>query len=72
MPRLVIDLPPSVPEQEARLILVLALYKQGHISLGKAAEMAGYPLREFMRLASERGVAVINYDPSDLSHEMLG
>lgn len=72
MAKLVLDLPPSVSEQEAKLLLALELYKQGYVSLGKAAEMAGYPLRDFMRLASERGIAVINYDPTDLAQEMQG
>lgn len=72
MGKLVVDLPPSVSEQEAKILLTLELYRQGHISLGKAAEMAGYPLREFMRLASDRGIAVIDYDSDDLPQEMLG
>lgn len=72
MPKLTLDLPPSVSEQEARLALALELYRQRRISLGKAAELAGCPLREFMRLASQENIPVIDYDPEDLQREAQG
>ena len=48
MSRLTIDLPSHVPADEARLLLSMKLYGAECISLGKAAELAGYSKRASM------------------------
>jgi predicted HTH domain antitoxin len=65
-----IDLPPHVSTGEARLLLCAKLYESGRISLGKAAEMAGYSKRAFMELLAEEGVPVINASADDLEREL--
>ena len=55
---------------QARLLLAIQLFEDERISLGKAAEYAGYSRRAFMEILGRRGVAVIDYDPDDLAGEL--
>ena len=70
MSRLTIDLPSHVPADEARLLLSMKLYEAERISLGKAAELAGYSKRAFMEVLSKEGIPVINISPEDLDREL--
>lgn len=70
MPSLTIELPDSVSESEAKLLLAIKLYEEGRISCGKAAEMAGYSKRTFMELLGKRGIPVINYPAEDLEQDL--
>ena len=70
MSQFTIDLPSHVPADEARLLLSIKLYEDKRISLGKAAEMAGYSKRAFMDVLSKRGIPVISVLPEDLDREL--
>ena len=70
MSQLTIDLPSHVPADEARLLLSIKLYESKRISLGKAAELAGYSKRSFMDLLSQKGISVINISPDALDREL--
>jgi len=48
------------PERELLLLAVIELYREGRLSLGKAAEFAGLSLREFLYELRKRDVP-INY-----------
>jgi predicted HTH domain antitoxin len=72
MSQFTIDLPSHVPADEARLLLSIKLYEDKRISLGKAAEMAGYSKRAFMDVLSEKDIPVINISPEDLDRELDG
>lgn len=37
-----LELPPEVPVEEARLLLMVKLFETGRLSLGQAARLAGY------------------------------
>ncbi len=39
---------PRSVEEELRLLVALELYREGRVSLGKTAELAGLSLREFL------------------------
>ena len=67
---LTIDLPAGVNADAARLLLAIQLFEDERISLGKAAEYAGYLRRAFVEILGRRGVAVIDYDPDDLAGEL--
>lgn len=41
--------------------LAIQLYEEGHLSLGKAAEMADMPLLNFWLLLVECGISVFDY-----------
>jgi prevent-host-death family protein len=52
------------------LDLAIKLYRDDVLSLGKAARMAGLNVESFMDVLGEMGIAIIDYDPSDLSDEV--
>ena len=70
MNTLTIDLPFDVDPDDARLLLTMKLFEEGRVSIGKAAELAGYTRRTYMELLARRGVAVFNYSPESLDDEM--
>ena len=70
MSQFTIDLPSHVPADEAQLLLSIKLYEDKRISLGKAAEMAGYSKRVFMDVLSKKGIPVTNVSPKDLDREL--
>lgn len=50
--------------------LAVQLYSDGHLSLGKAAEMAGMPLLGFWSLLVERGQPVFEYTVEDYETDL--
>lgn len=65
-----IELPPDIEPEEARLLLSIKLFEVGKLSLGRAAEMAGYSKRAYMEILGKRGVPVIDYPPDELAEEL--
>ena len=63
MNTLTIELPFDVDPEETRLLLTMKLFEEGKVSLGKAAEMAGYTKRTYMELLGKRGIPIFNYPP---------
>jgi predicted HTH domain antitoxin len=70
MSELKVDLPPEVPVEEARLLLMIKLFETGRLSLGQAARMAGYSKKAFMELLAKAGVPVLDYPASELQDEL--
>ena len=70
MSTLTVELPLNLSPERARLLLAIRLFEEGDVSLGYAAEMAGYSLGTFAELLSARGVAAIDYPADDLDAEM--
>lgn len=70
MSELKLELPPEVPVEEARLLLMMKLFETGRLSLGQAARLAGHSKRAFMELLGKAGIAVFDYPASDLSEEI--
>ncbi|MBZ8180924.1 UPF0175 family protein [Oscillatoria salina] len=70
MNNLSIELPPHISSSEAKLFLAAKLYEVGKLSLGKAAELAGYSKSTFIEVISKMGIAVINYPAEDLEREI--
>ncbi|GAB4024022.1 UPF0175 family protein [Spirosoma koreense] len=60
----------DLDDREAAMLLATRLYEQGKLSLGQAAEMAGYSKRTFMELLSQYNVSIFNYDPSELTSDI--
>ena len=65
-----VQLPVSIPKEEARLMLALKLYEKGRLTLGQAAHTAGYSARAFVDLLGREGIPVLNADPGELSTEI--
>lgn len=51
-------------------LVVLELYRQRHISGGKAAELLGMERFEFIRYASRLGIPFIDMSPDELAEEV--
>uniref|UniRef100_UPI003F724F0B UPF0175 family protein n=1 Tax=Gloeocapsopsis crepidinum TaxID=693223 RepID=UPI003F724F0B len=70
MNQFTIELPPTISNDEARLLLAAKLYEVGKLSLGKAAKLAGYSKETFIELISKMNIAVINYPAAELDREI--
>ena len=65
-----IELPQSLSEDEAKLLLAVKLFEVGKVSLGQAAKMAELSKRAFMEILGRYGVPVFNYSPEELRREV--
>jgi predicted HTH domain antitoxin len=70
MSTLQLDLPPEIPAEEAVLVLAIKLYETGRLSLGQAAELAGYSKRGFMEVMGKHGADVFAYPPEELNKDL--
>lgn len=52
------------------MLLATKLYEQGKLSLGQAAELAGFSKRTFMELLNSYNVSVFNYSTQDLENDI--
>lgn len=60
----------NLDEKEARTMLAAHLYQKGRLSLGQAAELAGYSKRTFMELLGDFDVSVFNYTEAGLENDI--
>ncbi len=60
----------NIKENEIKLLLAIKLLEEGEVSLGKAAEIAGYTEKAFAEVLVHRGVAPIKYTNLDLDKEL--
>ena len=70
MSELKIELPAEVQVEEARLLLTIKLFETGRLSLGQAAQMAGYSRRAFLELLANADVPVFDHPVEELSDEI--
>ncbi len=71
MQTLQIQLPDSIhiDAQEIQLLLASRLYEKGLLSVGQAAQMAGFSKRAFMELLGHYQVSVLNYPAEDITED---
>ncbi|MBK8982110.1 MAG: UPF0175 family protein [Ignavibacteria bacterium] len=71
MKSLTLYLPDSFELDDKETITFLAskLYEKGSLTLGQAADVAGYTKREFMDILGRYGVSIFNYAPEDMEKE---
>lgn len=50
--------------------MAIKLFKEGTLTLGKAAKLAGQSIEAFMERLSNVGIPVVNYHPTDISEEL--
>jgi len=60
---------PEAVQERVRLDMAVNYYREGVISLGKAAEMSGVSRLDFERILGERGT-VRNYSADDLDRDL--
>ena len=63
-------LPPFVSAVEGRLMMALKFFELGRLSLGQAAEVAGYSKRAFIDVLGQYGIPVADYPASELAAEV--
>jgi len=59
---------PASASREVAKLLALELYREGSVSLGRAAELCGVSQAEFMQFAAEREVA-LHYTLGDFEQD---
>ena len=64
-----VDLPTSISEDEARLMLALKLFELGKVSLGQAAKLAGFSRRGFMDVLGRYHIPIYDYSAEELREE---
>ncbi len=72
MKTLILNIPDDLDldSREAAMLLSTKLYERGKLSLGQAAELAGYSKRTFMELLGNYNVSVFNYDETELENDI--
>jgi len=55
-------------DREARFLLLLELYREGKLSLGRLGELSGYAQAELMARMRKHGTC-LNYDAEDLAED---
>jgi predicted HTH domain antitoxin len=50
--------------------LALSLFRDGSISVGSAAQIAGLPLPRFLEILASLKIPVVDLDPSELNDEL--
>lgn len=72
MKTLTLNIPDTLDldNRKAAMLLAVKLYEQGKVSLGQAAELAGYSKKTFMELLGKYNVPIFNYDPSEIANDI--
>ncbi len=72
MKSLTINLPDSLDltSKEVTTALAAQLYEMGKLSLGQAADLAGYSKKTFMELLGNYKVSVFNFAPDELDNDI--
>lgn len=72
MKTITINIPSTadVDDNEAKMSLASKLYERGKLTLGQAAELAGYSKETFMELLAGYNVALINYPADELDEDI--
>jgi predicted HTH domain antitoxin len=71
MKTLTLQIPDNLDEREAQTLLAAKLYEKASLSLGQAAELAGYSKRTFMEFLANYEVSVFNYSGTELDKDIL-
>lgn len=71
MKTLTLQIPDNLDEREAKTMLAAKLYEKGSLSLGQAADLAGFTKRTFMEILSSYDVSVFSYSESELEKDIL-
>ena len=70
MKTLTVQIPDSLDEREAKMLLAAKLYEKGSLSLGQAADLVGYSKRTFMELLGNYEVSVFDYSEAELEKDI--
>jgi predicted HTH domain antitoxin len=57
--------------QETAKLIALELFREGVVSIGRAAELCDVPLASFIEFAAAHGVPPLNYGEAELEEDHL-
>jgi len=60
----------DLDSKELTMMVAAQLYEKGKLSLGQAADVAGYSKRTFAELLGKYNVSIFNYPSTDLSTDV--
>ena len=60
----------NLKEDELKILLAIKLLEEEIVSLGKAAEIAGYSEKAFSEILIHRGIPPVQYKDIDLEKEL--
>jgi predicted HTH domain antitoxin len=60
----------NIKEDEVKILLAIKLLEDGLVSLGKAAEIAGYTEKAFVEILIHRGIPPVKYTNLDIDKEL--
>jgi len=66
-----VQIPDSLDEREAKMLLAAKLYEKGSLSLGQAADLVGYSKRTFIEFLGNYEVLVFYYSEAQLEKDIL-
>lgn len=68
-----LNIPDNVDIGNEQLAMLVAskLYEQGKLSLGQAADVAGFTKKTFAELLGKHDVSIFNYSLTDLSEDVV-
>ena len=70
--QLTVELPEiNIGEDEIKTLLAIKLLDEEIVSLGKAAEIAGYSEKAFVEILIHKGVSPIKYTSLNLDKELI-
>jgi predicted HTH domain antitoxin len=61
-----LDIPASEVEDELRELIALALFREGRVSSGKAAELLGISKLDFVQLLAQHEIPYFTESPAEL------
>jgi len=61
----------SISADDVKLLLAVALFREDKISLGKAAEIAGFSEKTFADILIRKGIYPIRYEADHLKEDFL-
>ena len=72
MRKLILNLPGKIDldPKETTIFLAAKLYESGKLSLGHAAELAGFSKYAFAEILGTYGVSLINYSAEDIKRDV--
>ena len=72
MKTLTLNIPDNIDldDKEVAMLVATQLYERGKLTLGQAAELAGYSKRTFMELLGRYNVPVFDYNPAELADDI--
>lgn len=60
----------NIKEDELKILLAIKLFELNLVSLGKAAEIAGYSEYAFSEILLHRGISPVRYENINIDEEM--